>query len=193
VNFTTAIFSFVVAALVIVLIWALRGGRRKASAHENEPDSLEQVGRRHSTYLPVIRQALTRRDCAFLQAHGYSELAERLQHERRRVALSYLASLHEDFERLVRLGKAVAVLAPQVAAAQELERAWFSVQFECRYRLVRVAIYTGAAPLKRLDGLSHMVSELAVRMETALSELGERAAAAAKLASSLDRRGMDVA
>ena len=38
-----------------------------------------------------------------------------------------------------------------------------------------------------------MVSELAVRVEIAMSELGERAAIAAQMASSLDRGGVDVA
>jgi hypothetical protein len=40
--------------------------------------------------------------------------------------------------------------------------------------------------------LSHMVSELAVRMESSLKELGERAALAAKT-SSLDGGGVGVA
>jgi hypothetical protein len=38
-----------------------------------------------------------------------------------------------------------------------------------------------------------MVSELAVRMEMALKDLGERAVLATKLAPSVDPHGMDVA
>lgn len=44
----------------------------------------------------------------------------------------------------------------------------------------------GAAELEGMSGLS-------VRMEAAMKELGERAAAAAELASSINRRGLDVA
>jgi argininosuccinate lyase len=44
--------------------------------------------------------------------------------------------------------------------------------------------------LPQLDGLGDMVSGLSVRMEEAMKELGERAALAAELASSLNRRGL---
>jgi len=50
----------------------------------------------------------------------------------------------------------------------------------------------GVAPMTQLDGLSNLVSGLSVRMEAALKELGERAAVAAELASSIDRRRLDV-
>ena len=73
------------------------------------------------------------------------------------------------------------------------ERARLSAQFSLRYQMVRAGLYDGLLSLPRLDALSHMVSELAVRMETAMKELGERAALAAKLASSLDGRNVDVA
>jgi hypothetical protein len=58
---------------------------------------------------------------------------------------------------------------------------------------VRAGLYAGLSSVPRLDALSHMVSELAVRMETALKELGERAALAAKAASPLDGRGVNIA
>jgi hypothetical protein len=51
----------------------------------------------------------------------------------------------------------------------------------------------GFATVPQLDGLSDLVSGLSVRMEAAVKELGERSAAAAELASSINRRGLDVA
>jgi len=189
---TLFLFFVIVACLVAALVWALR----PPSQHQrfvDEPTSLEQVGRRHCTYLPLVRQALSATDFAFLETRGSRKLASRLRKERRRIALSYLANLHDDFLRLLRLAKAIATLSPEIATAQELERLWLSFQFACRYQLLWAGLFTGVPSLGRLDGLSQMVSELAVRMETAISELGERAAIAAQLASSLDRRRVDIA
>jgi hypothetical protein len=190
VNFTIAIFVAVIACLLLLLAWAVRRPR-KEKWHTDTSASLEQVGRRHSTYLPLVRQALAPADFSFLESRGCARLADLLRKQRRRIALSYLDCLHDDFVRLLHLARAVAALAPQVTTAQELERLWLSVRFECRYQMLRAGIYVGVPSLPILDGLSHMVSDLSVRMETALSELGEQAAIAAKLASSLDRRGVD--
>jgi hypothetical protein len=115
-----------------------------------------------------------------------------MRKERRGVALSYLTALHEDFSRLLDLATVVAALSPELAPTQEKERVWLKVQFTSRYQLLRVALHAGVFPQHKLDILTHQVSELAVRMETAIRELGERAAVAAKLASSLDGRGVDV-
>jgi len=39
--------------------------------------------------------------------------------------------------------------------------------------------------------LSEVISRLSIRLETAMKDLGERAALAARLASSLEGRGLD--
>lgn len=191
-SFTLILFFLIVAALLAVLAWALRGPRPHA-AHKLDLECLEQTGRRHATYLPLIHQALSPMDFAFLSSHGSPQLLRRARKERRRVALSYLTALHDDFQRLLRLAQVVALLSPDVGAAQEFERARLSLLFSWRYQMVRAALYAGLLSLPRLDALSHIVSELAVRMETALKDLGERAALAAKTASSLDGRGVDIA
>jgi hypothetical protein len=132
-------------------------------------------------------------DFGFLASHGSPTLLRRARKERRHVALAYLAALHDDFQRLLRLAQVVALLSPDVGAAQEFERARLSAQFSLRYQMVRAGLYAGLLSLPRLDALSHMVSELASRMEMALKELGERAALAAKAASPLDGRSVDIA
>jgi len=181
-----------VALLLILLFWALRAPRKQASGAKNENALLGQAGRRHATYLPLIRQALSAGDLAFVASRGFPEFYQRLRKERRGVALSYLTALHEDFSRLLDLATVVAALSPELAPTQEKERVWLKVQFTWRYQLLRVALHAGVFPQHKLDILTHQVSELAVRMETAIRELGERAAVAAKLASSLDGRGVDV-
>jgi hypothetical protein len=66
-----------------------------------------------------------------------------------------------------------------------------TVRFFWRYQMVVLGLYAGLLLLPQLGGLSQMVSELAFRMEKAMRELGERAAVAAELASTLNRRGLD--
>jgi hypothetical protein len=193
VTLTLGIFIAIIACLLALLGWALSTPRKRGPLNRGPAADLEQAGRRHATYLPLIRRALCPADIVFLEARGPRRLAGRVKKERRRVALSYLAGLHSDFLQLVRIAKVVAALSPEVATAQELERVWLSVQFSWRYRMLRAEVYAGTVSLRGLDGLSHMVSELAIRVENAMSEIGERAAIAAKLASSLDRGGVDVA
>ena len=190
---TLGIFIAIIACLLALLVWALSSPRKRRPLNAGSAVDLEQTGRRHATYLPLIRRALSPADFVFLEARGPRRLAARVKKERRRVALSYLEGLHGDFLQLVRVAKVVAALSPEVAAAQELERVWLSAQFSWRYRMLRAEVYAGTVSLRSLDGLSHMVSELAVRVENAMSELGERAAIAAQMASSLDRGGVDVA
>jgi hypothetical protein len=180
-----------VALLLLLLFWALRAPGKQARGAKDENALLGQAGRRHTTYLPLIRQALSPGDLAFVASRGFTKLYQRIQKERRGVALSYLTALHQDFTRLLDLATVVAALSPEVAPTQEKERVWLKVQFTWRYQLLRVALHAGVFPQHGLDLLSHQVSELAIRMETAIRELGERAAVVAKLASSLDGRGVD--
>jgi len=191
-TYTFVLFLPMVVILLAILAWSLRGSRTQ-SAYKLDLECLEQAGRRHSTYLPLIHRALSPMDFTFLASHGSAQLLRRARKERRHVALLYLTGLHDDFQRLLRLAQVVALLSPDVGAVQEFERATLSLQFSWRYQMVKAGLNAGLLSLPRLDALSHMVSELAVRMETALKELGERAALAAKAASSLDGRGMDIA
>jgi hypothetical protein len=192
VNLTFIFFVPIVVALLILLVWALRKPESR-NAWKVEPGSLEQPRPRHATYLSLIRQALSPADLEFLAARGSPVLARRVRKERRRVALSYLKELRNDFQRLLRLAQVIASLSPEVGAAQEWERLRLSLRFSFRYQIVWAGLYSGLLVLPQLSGLSQLVSELAFRMETAMKELGERAVLAAKLASSSDGSGVDIA
>ena len=191
-NLTFIFFVPIVVALLLLLVWALRKPEQR-NAWKVEPASLEQPRPRHATYLPLIRQALSPADLEFLAAQGSPVLARRVRKERRRIALSYLNELRNDFKGLLRLAQVIASLSPEVGAAQEWERLRLSFRFSCRYQIVRAGLYSGLLVLPQLSGLSQLVSELAFRMETAIKELGERAVLAARLASSPDGSGVDIA
>ena len=120
-----------------------------------------------------------------------SELETGNPDNRRRIALDYLSALRTDFEKLLHFARIIAVMSLDVAVAQELQGLRLNVEFSCRYHFIYFRLLCGIAPSEAVSNLSDMVSALTVRMETAMSELGERAALAAELASPYNGRGMD--
>jgi hypothetical protein len=186
------LFFGLIGLLLMLFAWSVRKPRRQASP-SSRVGAPDESGRRHMTYLPQIRQALAKTDYEFLSKRASRELLWRVRRERRRVALAYLAALRGDFQSLLRMARVIAALSPEVAAVHEFERLRLTAKFAWQYEMIRWKLLAGLAPVPQLDGLSDLVSGLSVRMETAMKELGERAAAAAKLASSIDHRGLDVA
>ena len=190
----TLILIFVTtAALLGLLCWALRTPGRDGRTGVSSIESIEEPARPHATYFGVIRQAMSQEDFNFLATHGPLRLVRRAHKERQRIAMLYLTDLRADFQRLLRLAKVIAVLSPEVAASHEFERLRLTLRFSWRYRMIRLGLYAGLLFFPQLNGLSVMVSEFALRMEVAMKELGDRAAVAAELASTLNRRGLDVA
>jgi hypothetical protein len=178
-----------VGLLLVLLVWAVRSPRDVRPALE----SIEEPARQHVTYLGVIRQAMSEEDLKFLAARGPGRLVSRTHKERKRIAMLYLEDLRADFQRLLRLARVIAVLSPEIAASHEFERLRLSLRFSWRYRMVLLGLYANLLLLPQLSGLSQMVSELALRLESAMNELGDRATVAEELASTLHRRGLDMA
>ena len=189
---TLILFFGFVAILLLGLGWALWEPRERGKL-EADPRSLDEHGQRHVAYLPQIRQALAKTDYEFLSKRASREARRRVRHERRRVALAYLAALRGDFQSPLRMAKVIAALSPEVAAVHQFERLRLTAKFAWQYEIIRWKLLAGFVKLPQLDGLSDLVSGLSVRMEAAMKELGERAAAAAELGSSINRRGLDVA
>ena len=179
--------------LMILLAWMLRNPQHLQTTPPGDPASFEESGRRHPTYFPVIRQAMSASELEFLADRGSTVLVRRAHRERQRIAFSYLAELRSDFERLLRLARVIAVISPEVQATRELERLRLVLRFSLRYHTILWALRCGLLLLPQLCELSAMVSALASRLELAMNELGERAVLASELASSLDRRGLDLA
>jgi hypothetical protein len=177
-------------ALFLLLVWALRPRPTNPTAPLAE---LDEPARPPATYFGLIRRAMSDEDFAFLTARASGRSVRRAHKERQRVALLYLSDLRVDFRRLMRLARVIAVLSPEVAASHEVERLRLSMRFFWRYHSVQFGLYAGLLWLPQLSALSQMVAELARRMESAMKDLGERAAVAAELASTLNRRGLGVA
>jgi hypothetical protein len=190
VNFSLLLlFSFGIL-LLLLLAWMLRDPRKQVNRGATL-GSAEESSRRHVTYLPQMKQALAAEDFAFLDSRGSRALSRRVHKERQKVALAYLACLRGDFLRLWRLARVIASMSQQVGMAQELERLQLGLAFSWRYEMIRIKFHLGFAPLPELGFLSEVISRMSIRLETAMNDLGECAALAAKLVSSLDRRGLD--
>lgn len=181
------IFSGIAVLLGLLLVWLLRdqGKSRQTDGDLNSADEF------HATYFPQVRRAMSQEDLAFLTLRGSARLSRRVRKERQKIALAYLTCLRKDFGRRWRLARVIAVMSPRVGMAQELSRFRLGLAFCLRYELVRFKFVLGRAPLPDLSSLSETVSKLAVRLEKAMNELGERAALATELASTLNGRGVN--
>lgn len=185
---------FILAAVIVLLVLlccALRSPQRGSRAGVPALEPLEEPARQHATYFSVIRQAMSGEDFEFLATRGPGRLVRRTHKERQRIAMLYLANLRADFQRLLRLARVIAVLSPEIAVSHEFERLRLTVRFFWRYQMVVLGLQAGFLLLPQLGGLSQMVNDLAFHMEKAMRELGERAAVASELASTLNRRGLD--
>jgi hypothetical protein len=188
VNYSAAVFGSIGLLLLLAIAWLAFSGTRR------RPEQAVRKGGRereclHISSLPQIKQALANSDFIYLEQQGYPALAKRIRKERRRIALNYLACLRVEFEKLLHLARMVAVMSPNVAVAQEVQGLRLNLEFSYRYYLIYFRLVSGVAPLEAIGSLSNMVSALTIRMETAISELGERAALVAELLP--HNRGLD--
>lgn len=174
-----------VAALFLLFWWSTRS--RKRAPGQFKASGIEDAGRTHVTHCAQIRQALSRADFEYLSAAGGIDLARRVRKERRRAAIAYVAALRGDFHQFVRLGRIIAKLSPEVVALKEFERLALTSQFLWRSRVLQLRLLLGMTALPQVVGVSDLVGMLGVRIEAALKELGERAALAIEMASSVDR------
>lgn len=180
-NYSLSAFAGIGVLLLVALAWLSFSKRR------NKPEAILN-GRperewRHISYLPPIRQALSDSDFEFLKTRGSPLLAKRVRNDRQRIAIAYLRALRSDFEKLLHFARVVAVMSPEVEIVRELQSARLHLEFSYRYYLIYLRLVFGIAPSQALGNLSNMVSALTVRMETAISELGERAAMATEFSA----------
>lgn len=180
-------FFLIIALLFVALVWSLRGAQKR-TASSPLPALPQDLQGSHIAHLPQILRALASTDYEFASERIPQEALRRMRRDRQRVALAYLYALREEFDELLRTARGIAALSPQVAADQELERAVLTLNFLWRYRIIRIGLQMGFAPLPQIRNLSNLLSGLSVRLEAAMKELGERAAQMAEMVSSHDRR-----
>ena len=176
--------------LLLTLVWlsvSKVGGKVQVRAASDLPPGRDW---QHISYLPQIQQALAETDFKYLSAVAPRRLVSEVRKDRQHIAIAYLSALREEFIRLLDFARIVAAMSPEVAVAQELRGARLHFTFTCRYYLIYLRLKTGFAPFDALSALSNSLSSLSIRMETAMREVGERAATSG-LASSFDGGGLD--
>lgn len=183
-------FVIVVALLVAGFGWSLRTLKNRSRALIGLAE-LEDLPRQHVSYFAQVQQALKTQDSQYLASRGLPKLARQVRIERRQIAFQYLAGIRQDFQKLLRLARVIAVLSPEVNAVQEYERFELTLQFAWRYRLAYLSLKLGQSPLPLLTELCHVVSGLSVRVEGIINYLGEQAATGFDLGSTFERRGLD--
>ncbi len=101
--------------------------------------------------------------------------------------VSNMSQIRQDFEKLVRIARIVALLSPQVSSSQEYDRLWLSITFRLRFEFTKLRLMMGSFILPQTDVLGQMVAALAAQIEMAMAKLGERAVLAAELVAQSDQ------
>lgn len=187
-NLTFYFFLAIIGFLLVLFVWSLRGPRKFVSSADLPSTILQNIQGSHVSHLPQISRALAPADSEFASERIPRQALRKMRRERRQVALAYLSALRAELDQLLRFARVIAALSPQVAAGQELERVLLTLNFLWRYRMIRLGVRAGFAPLPQLRDLSNLLSGYSVRLEEAMKEMGERAALVAGMVSSPDRR-----
>jgi hypothetical protein len=179
VSLSIALFIVIAVLLIGLLAWALQPPKRPLHHGESVFDLLSEP--RHCTRLPQILHALQPEDTEFLQESGTPALMHSLRQQRRRIALHYLDQLQEEFELLLEISRALAVMAPEVVAIQEMERWKLSAGFALNCTILRLRLRLGLRPLEGFASLSTMATQMVRHLEAATSKIAEAAVHSAEL------------
>lgn len=187
----TALLIFVGLVVALLVLFVLSERRASQPAQDPLLPSLSpETARQHVTYLGQIARALSHQDTDYVAFRGAPALARRMREDRRRVILQYVVAIRGDFERLIALARVIALFSPEVKAAHEWERIHLTVRFRLRVACILFRMRVGSFPVEQITALNNMVSDLSVRIEATMVQLGERAALAAKIASSVSRNSV---
>jgi hypothetical protein len=185
-NITFILFTLLAVLLIGALVWAVRPPKRKLVSISDVLTALSEE--HHYSRLPQILQALQPEDTAFLRARGFAPLRRRIRSERGRIALLYLDCLQEEYEKLLEASRVVAAMAPEMLAPDEAERFKLNLRFALGCRYLRWKLRLGLEPWRGFGLLSEMTSGMALRLEMATSQIGERSALSLAFASILKER-----
>jgi hypothetical protein len=173
-NLTIILFIVLAVLLSGALVWAIRPPKRQLVSIDDVLTALYEE--HHHSRLAQILQALRPEDTAFLRDRGFAPLRRRIRSERGRIALLYLDCLQEEYEKLLEASRVVAAMAPELVALDEAERFKLTLRFALGCRYLRLRLILGLEPWRGLGILSEMASGMALRLERAIAQIGERAA-----------------
>jgi hypothetical protein len=168
-----SLLFFIFFALVVLLLLLLA---TRSSKHQFTPemDVFEALSKsRHCSRLAQILQALQPEDTEYLRQTGQLALMQTLRQQRRRIALNYLVQLQEEFETLLEISRALAVMSPEVVGMEEMERWKLSLAFAANCAYLRWRLRLGLQPFSGFTLLSNMATEIAWQLDTATTRIAE--------------------
>jgi hypothetical protein len=159
-----------IAIFLSLLVWSV--GKKTSTARNaiDQPKGI-YLTCKHLTNLPQLRQALERSDFEYIEKRLGRRGVQKLQRERRRIALSYLEALHEDFVHLMQAAQLIASLSPNVEATQEWRRFKLRLKFEMKYRFLKARYGLGNLQFPAMWNLAILVSTLAIDLERVVNEM----------------------
>jgi len=121
----------------------------------------------HCRYFPQVRHALSSEDAPYLAAHTSPGVYRRWRKSIRRAGRSYLAALREDFSRLNRVARVVALYSSQVNFRQEVDLFRLNLRFQLLYGIVLSRFLLGLPAGDRLGQMASLIGSLGSRLEQA--------------------------
>ena len=168
-----AFFLVLAGTLVGLLLWATRPPKRIPYPVR---DIFELLAlQHHCMRLPFIRRALQPEDTEFLGEFGNKPLMREIRAERRRIALHYLDQLQLEFETLLEISRAMAVMAPEVVAVEEMERWKLSLVFAMNCAVLRWRLRLGLQPASGFAAISSMTTGMVRHLEAVTASIAESA------------------
>jgi len=160
-----AIYSAAGLLLIVAVLLLLRhpGAARRTS--RNARSDAADFFPVHYRYFAQARQAFSSENAAFVAGRASAGVRKEWERGCRKAARLYLGCLREDFERLSRLAREIALHAPQVKAAQEAEMFWLDVRFEILYAIVLLRITMGRSAADDVGHIASLIGGLGSRLE----------------------------
>jgi hypothetical protein len=171
VNASLLFFLFFALVLLALLLLAARSSKQPPTPSMDVFESLSQS--RHCSRSSQIQQALRPEDTEYLRESGHTGLLQEIRQQRRRIALIYLGHLQEEFEMLLEISRALAVMSPELVGMQELERWKLSAAFAINCAYLRWRLRLGLQPASGFTLLSNMATEITRQLENATTRIAE--------------------
>jgi hypothetical protein len=133
-------------------------------------DRMEDLLALHAQHFPQLRQALATLDAGYMRRKASGEIERHLRRERRRIVVSFLSGLAEDFGRLERLMKVVRDMSPAEPWMHRIQPAGRRFRFRVNYRIASLQIHSARLQsTNRLARLTELVGNLSVQIEAGMA------------------------
>ncbi|HKW87333.1 MAG TPA: hypothetical protein VJN21_01100 [Candidatus Acidoferrales bacterium] len=168
----TAVFYVLLGIGILgLLFWLLLGPKWSERQSGIQSLDIEQLEPLHCRHFSQIQMLLRPDDRMFVERRAAASIAHAWKRERRRVLITYLKGLAEDFARLEYLARLLASLSPEVSRQREWEWFWLGMQFRLMLRLLHVRIAMGSPALPQYQRLTDFVASHAAGLESHMAHM----------------------